>query len=551
MRSDPTTAPVLPGETLAGKYKIERILGRGGMGIVVAARHLELEERVAIKFLLRGGTGGDPAVLERFLREARAAAKVKNEHVCRVFDVGRLESGEPYLVMEYLEGIDLADKLDANGPLSVTEAASFLIEACAALAEAHAMGIVHRDLKPANIFLAKRSDGSTCVKVLDFGISKWTESDAMTATSALIGSPAYMSPEQIVSARTVDRRADIWSLGVVLHELVAGAPPFEADTVLQLSIKIREQPPDLLRDVVPHASKEIHDLEAVVAKCLTKDPEQRYADMSELARALGPFADPETRRLVDKIRSHNGNISNSSIDAAAPRSPPVLELDAAFSATMLSDDGRNAELLVQKTKAQPQAQAKATAAKKTSEEPSATPVGHVTLEPLSRLSRAEEEQPQEIKKPRRLLSIGAFVAVAVIAGVSAWRLTPSHGSDAPAVIVSSSSSLPTPDPSTMALPPPNPSTNTNPDPIPAASSTATTAATTAAKPSGPHAARTAGPITPSASAATSASPSSSSPVAVAATIAPSSPPPTPAPTPEASSRRKRNLDRSDPYERDH
>src|SRR3954452_10790259 len=190
-----SAAPVLPGETLAGKYKVERVLGKGGMGIVVAARHLELDERVAIKFLLgeRSSAGVD-----RFLREARAAAKVKGEHVCRVFDFGRLETGEPYIVMEYLEGPDLARKLASQGPQPVPAVVGWIIEACDALAEAHAIGIVHRDLKPANVFLANRTDGSSCAKILDFGISKLA-AETMTSTATVMGSPLYMSPEQMES----------------------------------------------------------------------------------------------------------------------------------------------------------------------------------------------------------------------------------------------------------------------------------------------------------------------------------------------------------------
>jgi eukaryotic-like serine/threonine-protein kinase len=193
--------PALPGETFAGKYRIERVLGQGGMGVVVLARHLDLDERVAIKFLVKTG---DTGAVERFVREARAAAKVKSEHVCRVYDVGRLPTGEPYIVMEYLEGIDLAKKLEQEGPQPIHLVALWMVEVCEALAGAHAAGIIHRDLKPANILLAERTDGSTCAKVLDFGVSKLPTQTFMTNAAANMGTPLYMSPEQIASASDVD-----------------------------------------------------------------------------------------------------------------------------------------------------------------------------------------------------------------------------------------------------------------------------------------------------------------------------------------------------------
>lgn len=288
------TAPVLPGETLAGKYKVERILGRGGMGIVVAARHLELDERVAIKFLLRKD---DPVAVERFLREARAAVKVKSEHVCRVYDVGRLETGEPYLVMEYLDGVDLAERLGGSGRIGVALVARWMIEVCAALGEAHAIGIVHRDLKPANIFLAKRSDGTEHVKVLDFGISKLPSTENMTSTSATMGTPIYMSPEQVASARDVDHRTDVWSLGVIMHELVSGKPPFAGDSLIQLSVKIREADAPSLSSVADDLPA---GFEAIVTKCLAKAPADRWASVGELASALAPFADADSARLADR-----------------------------------------------------------------------------------------------------------------------------------------------------------------------------------------------------------------------------------------------------------
>src|SRR3954454_18638740 len=219
---------IAEGRVLAGKYRIERVLGRGGMGVVVAAHHIHLDEKVAIKFLLPEAVA-NAEVLGRFVREARAAVRIKSEHVARVSDVGTLEGGEPYMVMEYLEGSDLAEWLLQRGALPVEQAVEFLLQASEAIAEAHALGIVHRDLKPANLFVVRRADGLLSIKVLDFGISKVTDASmaagAATSTLALMGSPLYMSPEQMESARTADARSDIWSLGVILYELLTGACP--------------------------------------------------------------------------------------------------------------------------------------------------------------------------------------------------------------------------------------------------------------------------------------------------------------------------------------
>src|SRR5262245_30625239 len=220
--------PVQAGEIIARKYRIERVLGAGGMGVVVVARHIHLDGLVAIK-LLRAEVGKDEKVVERFMREARMAAKIKSEHVARVSDVDILDSGEPYIVMEYLRGRDLASFAAASGPLDVEEAVDYVLQACDAIAEAHARGIVHRDLKPANLFLSQRPNGSLCVKVLDFGISKLSEQarvqQDVTSTSTVLGSPMYMSPEQMRSSREVDGRTDIWSLGVTLYQLVTGELP--------------------------------------------------------------------------------------------------------------------------------------------------------------------------------------------------------------------------------------------------------------------------------------------------------------------------------------
>jgi hypothetical protein len=296
-------AGVKEGDVLAGKYRVDRVLGIGGMGVVVAAHHLQLDDRVAIKFLLPDTLGNKDAVA-RFAREARAAVKIKSEHVARVTDVGTLENGAPYMVMEYLEGGDLSGWVTERGALPVEQAVDFLLQACEAIAEAHALGIVHRDLKPANLFVALLPGGVQSVKVLDFGISKLTglsasggESSA-TKTSTLMGSPLYMSPEQMQSSKDVDARGDIWALGVILYELAAGVSPFIGDTMPELILKIMSSPPLSLRDHRPDAPD---GLEGVILRCLEKDRGRRYQSVGELAVALLPFGSKRARSSVDRI----------------------------------------------------------------------------------------------------------------------------------------------------------------------------------------------------------------------------------------------------------
>jgi len=292
---------VSPGDVLAGKYRVERVLGAGGMGVVVAAHHLQLDEKVALKFLLPAALD-NPEAVSRFVREARAAVKIKSEHVARVSDVGQLANGSPYMVMEYLEGGDLAAWLRQRGPMPVEQAVDFVLQAAEAIAEAHALGIVHRDLKPANLFCVLRADGRLAIKVLDFGISKVTRPGAhghdMTSTAAIVGSPNYMSPEQLQSSKGVDARTDIWSLGVILFELLTARVPFEAEAVTELVIKIAIEPaPPVtgLRGDVPPG------LAQVIATCLEKDRERRFASVSELAIALRDYAPRHARVSVERI----------------------------------------------------------------------------------------------------------------------------------------------------------------------------------------------------------------------------------------------------------
>jgi serine/threonine-protein kinase len=310
---------VVPGDVLAGKYRVERVLGVGGMGVVVAAHHVQLDERVALKFLLPEMLAKLDLVA-RFLREARAAVKIKNEHVARVIDVGELDNGSPYIVMEYLEGQDLAGRLSEHGPLAVEQAVDFVLQACEALADAHALGIVHRDLKPANLFCIQRSDGQLALKVLDFGISKMTTPGTlghdMTKSTALLGSPFYMSPEQMEFSKGVDSRTDIWSLGVVLFELLTGRRPFQATAVTELAIKVRNEPAPLLRAFRFDAPT---GLEEIVARCLEKDRSRRYANVGELAVTLGPFGPKHAQLSVERVK---GTLERAGV--AGPRAVPEL-----------------------------------------------------------------------------------------------------------------------------------------------------------------------------------------------------------------------------------
>jgi len=282
------------GDILAGKYRVEKVLGEGAMGVVVAAMHVHLGERVALKFL-KPELAGNQEVVARFLREAQSAVRIKGEHIARVSDVGTLESGAPYMVMEYLTGSDLGAVVEKRGKLDIAHAVDCVIQACDALAEAHSLGIVHRDLKPSNLFLTARPDGSALVKVLDFGIAKLLNNDPskpqLTANGAVIGSPVYMSPEQLLGKKTVDARSDVWQLGVILYELISGECPFDGKTMADIMLAIGVHPAKPLRQVRPDAPPE---LEALIERCLEKDAAKRLPDVAALAEGLLPFA--TTRR---------------------------------------------------------------------------------------------------------------------------------------------------------------------------------------------------------------------------------------------------------------
>jgi serine/threonine-protein kinase len=329
--------PVNPGQILAGKYRVERVLGVGGMGVVVAALHLQLDERVAIKFLLPEALENAEAVA-RFAREARAAVKIKSLHVARVIDVGTLETGAPYMVMEFLHGQDLSQRLRDNGALPVSDAVDYVLQACEALAEAHALGIVHRDLKPANLFLTRLADGSDCVKVLDFGISKITQPSSsgqdfgMTKTQAIMGSPLYMSPEQMASSRDVDGRSDIWAVGTILYELLARRVPFMGETMPQLCAMILQHPPPPPRTFRPDIPE---GLEQVILRCLEKDRNLRFGNVAELAHALVPYGSQFAARSADKVSRvlSAAGISSRELSLSPATAPVEASTSAAWGQT--------------------------------------------------------------------------------------------------------------------------------------------------------------------------------------------------------------------------
>ncbi len=317
--SSSATSQFRSGDVIAGKYELGKELGRGGMGMVVAARHRELGTQVALKILLRDASGKDQqhnnVEQARFLREAQAAARLESEHAVRVLDIGRVERGPPFIVMERLRGCDLATLLRDEGRLPHERAVGLLLEACEAIAEAHALGIVHRDIKPANLFLTKRRDGTPLIKVLDFGISKITrpldagspDAAAMSITSpnAIIGSAAYMSPEQLRASKTVDPRTDIWSLGVVLFELIEGNPPFVSENAAAMGAMIASDPAPRMSTQIPTA------LVATITRCLEKKADARFANIAELAEALVPHGPEQSNARAARIRRVLAHVQDS------------------------------------------------------------------------------------------------------------------------------------------------------------------------------------------------------------------------------------------------
>ncbi len=316
-----------PGDVVADKYQLGDVLGRGAMGCVMSAEHLLMQRRVAIKFVL--GFSANPNATERFVREARVTQSLQDEHVVRVYDLGVLDNGTPYLVMEHLEGQDLAQLLRANSRFPVDTSVDYILGACEALAEAHAAGVVHRDIKPSNLILTQRKNGSPLIKVVDFGISKVLDDDeevekSLTGSVAMLGSPLYMSPEQIRSAKTIDARADVWALGVTLYACLTGQAPFDGEGVHGVCASIVADPP---RDF-PEDLDLPQGLEEVVARCLAKRPEERTQSVTALATELSPFASKRGKLSAERISTLYATPSPESAQNWQPKLESEATLDA-------------------------------------------------------------------------------------------------------------------------------------------------------------------------------------------------------------------------------
>ncbi len=322
-------APSLPvpiGSVVADKYRVERVLGVGGMGVVVAARHVTLDQVVAIKFLVGDRTGQSrEEAVSRFLTEARAAARIDSDHVCRVTDVAMTPTGVPYMVMEHLEGNDLEEEIERRGQLGLTEAVDYVLQAAEAIAAAHQIGIVHRDMKPANIFLAVRPDGSRRVKVLDFGISTMlsVRSHRAGKEATSLGTPAYMSPEQVRASHEVDGRTDVWALGAILYEAITGQMAFvgkDLKAVLDMVTSDDPCPISALRRDVPA------ELEMIVRKCLERDRDHRFANAAHLARALAPWGSIGIVTALTSVQRELGSLASIKTVAAQSVEPMVASV---------------------------------------------------------------------------------------------------------------------------------------------------------------------------------------------------------------------------------
>lgn len=434
-----------PGDVVAGKYEITRLLGRGGMGLVFEAVHRKLDQRVALKFLLADDTNPADSIA-RFEREARAAARLQSPHVVRVMDVDVTSDGMHFIVMEYLEGHDLAKELRSRSQLPVPEAVDWILQACAGVAEAHERGIVHRDLKPGNLFLA-----GGVVKVMDFGISKLAGRPGeaeLTTTETMLGTPSYMAPEQILSAKTIDHRADVWALGVVLYRVLSGALPFSAPSATALAVAIATGAPVPITEVAPTIPPA---LGAAVMKCLSREPGGRHADVAALAAAIAPFGSGTFSFEAARVIPSSGRVAHAA-RASSPSLPSLPSAERDTNAASALSNGSPA----------------------TPATPRAPGLG-----------------------PGALLGIAA---VLVIAGVGAWRFaSPSAASSSSSSSSAPASARPTPsaEPPVEALP--APSSSTVPEPPPTgtppgpASAVATSRPAPRPAPSAPKPSRSAAP----------------------------------------------------------
>ncbi|MEO8214998.1 MAG: serine/threonine-protein kinase, partial [Myxococcales bacterium] len=325
--SDESQDGLSPGTRL-GKYEIVRLLGSGGMGAVYEAAHTEIGKRVAIK-VLSPAIAAVPGARARFLREAQLTSRVRHPNIVDVTDMGS-EAGQTYLVMEFLRGEDLGQRLARTGPLSPQPLADIMLPVCSAVVEAHKAGITHRDLKPQNIFLAV-GPHSMQAKVLDFGISKGDDfqgAGSLTGTGAMIGTPFYLAPEQIVDSRAAGPNSDQYALGVIMYECLTGQRPFEADSlfvVFQAIVSGNPVLPTQLRPGIPLA------LEEVVLRAMNLSPAARFPSIFALGRAVLPFASPKMRSIWEEAFAGSGEmavVDELSAAVEASSSAPVPALSA-------------------------------------------------------------------------------------------------------------------------------------------------------------------------------------------------------------------------------
>jgi len=437
-QQDPLGDLVKPGEVVAGKYRIDRVLGRGGMGVVVEAWHLHFEERVAVKFLLPERVK-DEESMARFEREAKAAYRIKSEHAARVLDVGRTENNVPYIAMEFLEGKDLGQLIMQQPGLSIDEAVHYVLQAAEAVAEAHSQGIVHRDLKPENLYIIRRAGGTSCIKVLDFGLSKLDPTEAgaertpkLTQEEVAMGTPTYMAPEQWMGAANAEPASDQWALGCILYELILGKPPFEQAALPALFGQIVGSPPPSMRNRKAEVPAE---LEAVIFRSLEKEAANRYPSVADFAVALAPFAPRrarETIRRITEIMHAAGMASGQAVlppseMPAAPAGPPnanggaVAEtLGSAKGITSLEGDNPDAETAPTRTMVDVAARGSVG-----NSDPSSA--GSVSAMQFA----AVAQKPSNSNAGRMLLLVvgalvlgGALVAAGVFLGGSGEQLTP-------------------------------------------------------------------------------------------------------------------------------
>lgn len=494
------------GEVVAGKYQIEEVLGQGGMGVVMAARHIALKQRVAIKFLLPA-TVKLPEAAARFLREAQAAGAIQSEHVARVLDVGTLANGLPYMVMEHLTGVNLSRHLKMTGPLPMEDAIDFILQASEGVVEAHALGIVHRDLKPGNLFLTRRSEGSPLVKVLDFGLSKMVLGDepmsegSLTKTDVVVGSPHYMSPEQVRSLKHVDARSDVWAMGVILYELLTVRRPFEGHTMTAICAAVVADtpiPPRSFRQEIPE------QMEALILRCLEKDRERRLASVAHLAQGLAQFASARAAAQVERIsrifsQSASGSKPRADDTAvtnlmalraarAAAGAPEIGETPPPATAGTLSPFSRSipsspsaARANSGPVEAASSSDLSETATLQLPREDSVPDVGRLTG-----IGWGNTQQAARSRRGARMAVALASATLVVAAGVATWLLVFHQPADplVPSAAERSAAAAATMDtPSPALLPAPEPATSSSPPPASATAPPTSSASSTSPAPS--------------------------------------------------------------------